>query len=204
VPVVFGPTSRFPAGLLAIDLPAGEIVVRVHHRDRGAIFFGPPPGTLPQNRFDAPSGEYRVLYAAERLEGAFVESVLRRPAGRVLRRAFVEERMWTPLRLGRSVTLAKILDEGLQFHRVDASISALDDYTGSRALALALYSDFPSLDGLAYRSRFNNGEVCFAIFDRVLPSEFIAMPGEHFDAHPNRTDDLMKLHGAVFDESSAV
>lgn len=204
MPVAFGPTSRFPAGLLAVELPVGEIVVRVHHRDRGSIFFGPTHGVPPQNRFDAPSGEYRVLYAAERLEGAFVESVLRRPAGRVLRRAFVEERMWTPLRFGRSVTLAKILDEGLQFHHIDASVSASDDYAGSRALALALYTDFPSLDGLAYRSRFNNGEVCFAIFDRVLPSDLAAMPGQRFDAHPRRVDELMTLHGAVFDTSSAV
>ena len=131
MPLAFGPTGRFPAGLLAVERRAGDVVVRVHHQDHGAVFFGPKPGTPPQNRFDAPSGEYRVLYAAERLEGAFVESVLRRPAGRVLRRAFVEERMWTPLRLGRPLILAKVLDEGLQFHRVDAGVSASDDYAAS-------------------------------------------------------------------------
>jgi hypothetical protein len=204
VPVAFGPTGRFPAGLLAVELHPGEIMVRVHHRDRGAVFFGPKPATPPQNRFDAPSGEYRVLYAAARLEGAFVESILRRPAGRILRRAFVEERMWTPLRLERSLTLAKVLDEGLQFHRVDASVSASEDYAGSRALALALYTDFPNLDGLAYRSRFNNGEICFAIFDRVLPSDLTAMLGQPFDAHPRRADELMSLHGAIFDTSPVV
>jgi len=204
VPVAFGPTSRFPSGLRAIELHAGDIVVRVHHRTRSAIVFGPKTGTLPQHRFDAPSGEYRVLYAAERLEGAFVESVLRRPAGRVLRRSFVDQRTWTPLRLGRSVTLAKILDEGLQFHRVDASVSTSDDYAASRSLALALYTDFPKLDGLAYRSRFNNGEVCFVFFARVFPEDLIAMPGQHFDAHPTRVDELMTLHGAVFDTSSVV
>jgi hypothetical protein len=162
VPVAFGPTSRFPSGLLAVELHAGDIVVRVHHRARPVIFFGPQAGTLPQQRFDAPSGEYRVLYAAERLEGAFVQSVLRRPAGRVLRRSFVNQRTWTPLRLGQSVTLAKILDEGLQFHHVDASVSASDDYAASRALALALYTDFPKLDGLAYRIAFQQrrGVLC--------------------------------------------
>jgi hypothetical protein len=204
VPVLFGPTPRFPAGLLALELGVGEIMVRIHHQDHGAVFFGPKPGTPPHNRFDAPAGEYRVLYAAERLEGAFVETILRRPVGRILRRAYVEERMWTPLRLDRPVVLAKILDEGLQFHRVDASVSASDDYAGSRALALALHTDFPSLDGLAYRSRFNNGETCFAIFDRVLPSELTGLPGLRFADHPRRTDELMSLHGAVFDTSGGV
>lgn len=204
MPVAFGPTSRFPAGLLAIERGAGEIVVRVHHQDRGAVFFGPKPGASPQNRFDAPSSEYRVLYAADRLEGAFAESVLRRPVGRILRRAFVEERVWTPLRLQRPLILAKVLDEGLQFHGVDASVSASEDYAGPRALALALHTDFPRLDGLAYRSRFNNGEVCFAIFDRVLSSDLTAMPAQRFAANAKRTDELMSLHGAVFDTSKAV
>lgn len=204
MPLAFGPTGRFPAGLLAVERRAGDVVVRVHHQDHGAVFFGPKPGTPPQNRFDAPSGEYRVLYAAERLEGAFVESVLRRPAGRVLRRAFVEERMWTPLRLGRPLILAKVLDEGLQFHRVDAGVSASDDYAASRALALALHTEFPALDGLAYRSRFNNGEVCFAIFDRVLPADLIALAGRRFSDQPARVDELMSLHGAVFDTSGVV
>lgn len=204
MPAAFGPTGRFPAGLLAVERPAGDVVVRVHHRDHGAVFFGPKPGTPPQNRFDAPSGEYRVLYAAERLEGAFVESILRRPTGRVLRRAYVEQRMWTPLRLRRQLILAKVLNEGLQFHGVDAAVSASDDYNPSRALALALHTDFPALDGLAYRSRFNNGEVCFAIFDRVLASDVTALAGCSFADQPVRVDELMSLHGAVFDTSPVV
>ena len=204
MPTALGPTSGFPAGLLALERGAGDLVVRVHHQSREAVFFGPAPATPPQNRFDAPSAEYRVLYAAERLEGAFVESVLRRPAGRVLRRAFVEERMWTPLRLARALVLAKVLDEGLQFHGVDGAISASDDYAASRALALALYRDFPRLDGLAYRSRFNNGEVCYAIFDRVAASDLVPLSGQRFADHPRRVDELMNLHGAVFDTSDPV
>lgn len=70
--------SRFVSGLRAVTLPAGHGLVRVHALNRGPVFFGPAPGSRPQNRFDAPDQEYRVLYAAEHLEGAFVETALRR------------------------------------------------------------------------------------------------------------------------------
>jgi len=127
VPIPSAPTSRFQSGLRSTILETGEIIVRVHRKLQGAVFFGPEPGSSPQNRFDAPAGQFRVLYAAQRLEGAFVETVLRRPGNRVVKRAFVEDRMWTPLRLQRRLVLAKIMDEGLLYHGVDASISATDD-----------------------------------------------------------------------------
>lgn len=202
--VAFGPASRLGTDLLGIELSAGATIIRVHHQDKGAIFFGPKPGVPPQNRFDAPSGEYRMLYAAERLEGAFVESILRRPDGRILRPAFVNERAWTLLRLERAVTLAKVFDEGLQFHGVDASVSASDDYTEPRALALKLYINYPDLHGLAYRSRYNNGEICFAIFDRVPASELTVMSEYRFADYPNERDRLMALYGATFDVSAAL
>ncbi|WFU06813.1 RES domain-containing protein (plasmid) [Rhizobium sp. CB3171] len=99
MPTFSAPTARFPSALRITALDAGDVVVRVHQKIHSAVFFGPPPGASPQGRFDAPAGQYRLLYAAQRLEGAFVETVLRRPANRIVRRAFVEERMWTPLRL---------------------------------------------------------------------------------------------------------
>lgn len=204
MPIPSAPTPRFPSGLRSVVLDAGDVVVRVHRKSQGAVFFGPDSGAPPQNRFDAPAGQYRVLYAAQRLEGAFVETVLRRPGNRIVKRAFVDERMWTPLRLQRAFVLAKIMDEGLLYHGVDASISATDDYGPSRALALALHDDYSGLDGLAYRSRHNNGEICYALFDRVLPTDLAEMSGQLFEKHPDRADQLMRLHGAVFDTSGAI
>ncbi len=204
MPLSIAPTARFPAGLLSEQLDAGDVIVRIHREGQGAIFFGPEPGRPPQSRFDAPNGEFRVMYAAERLEGAFVETVLRRPAGRIVKRAFIEQRIWSPVRLNRTMTLAKIMDEGLLFHGVDASVSASDDYGPSRTLALELYQDFPVLDGLAYRSRHNNGEICYAFFDRVLPTDFAEMPSQSFRDHRARTEELVRLHGAVLDTSGDV
>lgn len=204
MPASFPPTARFPAGLLTTQLDAGEIIVRIHRKGQGAVFFGPGAGKPPQNRFDAPAGEYGVLYAAGRLEGAFVETLLRRPSGRIVRRDYIEERLWTPIRLERPLTLAKIMDEGLLFHGVDASVSASDDYRPSRALALDLYNDFSSLEGLAYRSRHNNGEICYALFDRLLSSDLTELPGHLFENNRTRVDELIRLHGAILDTSAPI
>jgi RES domain len=194
-------SGRFPAGLLTDVLPAGNFIVRAHKADKGPIFFGPPTGSPPENRFDAPGGEYRVLYGAERLEGAFAETVLRKRT-RIVRRAYVEERAWSALRLDRPLIVAKVYDEGLLRHGVDAGMIAADDYTESRELALALFRESLTLDGIAYRSRVNNGELCYALFDRVPITALTRTRTEEFTKIPARVDELMRLHGAVFDTSA--
>jgi hypothetical protein len=196
--------TRFTAGLLDISMSAGVMMMRVRREDHGPVFFGPPAGTPPQNRFDAPNGEYRTLYAAASHEGAFVETVLRKPKGRVLRRAFVDQRVCSIIIPNRDLRLAKLYDEGLQFHQIDASLISIDDYTASRSLALAFYQEFPNLDGIAYRSRYDNGELCFALFDRIPSSMLRPIASERFDANPLRVDYLMRMYGAVFDTSSSV
>lgn len=196
-----GATARFTAGLSQVSLAAGDKIIRIHHQDHGAIFFGPVHGGLPQNRFDAPAGQYRVMYSAQQLQGAFVETILRQP-GRRLRRAFINERVWSEIEVMRPLSLAKLYDEGLQIHRVDAGDISIDDYATSRSLTLALHEDFPDIDGLAYRSRYNNGEICFAFFDRVSPSDLHTLKTRRFDAETALVDQLMKVHGAQLDTSS--
>ncbi|MSO99656.1 MAG: RES domain-containing protein [Acetobacteraceae bacterium] len=171
---------------------------------RDAIFFGPSPGSKPGNRFDAPNGEYRVLYASERLEGAFVETVLRRPRGRILRPEFVNERAHSNLRLERPLNLAKVYDEGLQAFGVDAGELGADDHTFSRSLALSIHAGLPGVHGLAYRSRYNNGEICYALFDRVAAADLTPSGYERFDASSPTIMRLMALHRAVFDTSAPI
>ena len=114
----------FPNGLKEEVVPLGAHLVRAH-------------------RFDSVDGQYRMLYAAEKIDGAFVETVLRNPVGRILRRSFVDARGWSVIRIQRKLVLAKLRDEGLQWHGVDASISTSDDYAASRSIAAALHREFP-------------------------------------------------------------
>jgi RES domain len=164
----------------------------------------PLTGVPPQHHFDAPGGEYRTLYCAARLAGAFVESVLRKPAGRIIARAFIEERGWSELTTRRPLRLAKLRDEGLHWHGTDAAISASSDYTAPRRMASALYAAFPEADGIAYRTRHNNGEVCFALFDRVSAADLVAGSPQRFAEHRAMVDEMMTHHGALFDTDPQV
>ena len=190
--------------MLAETIPPGSVLIRAHHLGHVPVWFGPPPGFPPQHRFDAPTGEFRVLYCAARLAGAFVESILRRPAGRIIRRAYVEERGWTELTTRRVLHLAKLRDEGLHWHGTDAAISASGDYRTARRMALALYAAFPEVDGIAYRARHNNGEICYALFDRVSAADLVPGPVRRFAEYPRVVEQLMALHGAWFDTDPSV
>ena len=198
------PTALFPRGVLAEIIPVGTIIVRMHHESRSPLWFGPQPGIPPQHRFDAPGGEYRTLYCAARLAGAFVESVLRKPAGRIVARAYVDERVWSDLTVRRILRLAKLRDEGLHWHRTDAAVSSSDNYAPSRRLALALHAAFPDIDGLAYRARHNNGEICYALFDRVSAADLVPGAPQRLSEHSGVVDQLMALHGALFDTDMPV
>ncbi len=192
------PRYAFPSGLLEVEVPAGRELVRVHRLSNGAIWYGPGPGKPPAYRFDAPAGEYQTLYCAEQLTGAFVETVLRR-AQRIIGRPFVEQRGWTVLTCQRDLRLAKVFDEGLIHHGVTADICTGDDYSASQRFAGDLFAGFPHVDGIAYRARHNNGQICYAVFDRVVASAFVEKERRAFKDENAVVESIMKLHGAVWD-----
>lgn len=193
---------QFPSGLLEWRVESGRPIIRIHQTAHGAIWFGPEPGNTPVYRFDAPAGEFRTLYGAEELTGAFVETVLRR-ARRIIAKSFVEQRKWTVLAPHRDLLLAKVFDDGLLYHGVTADICAGDDYSASQRFAADLHSAFPAVDGIAYRARHNNGQICYALFDRCR-SLITEAEGTEFKDHWAAVDDLMRRHGAVWDPATPV
>lgn len=145
------------------------------------------------------------MYAAIAIEGAFVETILHgRTDEQIIGRAFVEQRAWTEFTSVRPLKLMKLYDDGLFWHGTDASISAMPSYTRSRRIALAAFHEGPELDGIVYRSRHDNGELCFALFDRVTSADFDPGLTRLFCEHPHVCDSLMAKYGAVYDTSPAV
>ncbi|MBZ5763038.1 RES family NAD+ phosphorylase [Rhizobium sp. VS19-DR104.2] len=193
-----GPIAPTNTRLLTLTLPAHSSFVRIHQVKDGPVWFGPSPGSPPAYRFDAPAGQYRTLYAAEFLEGAFAETILRR-ARRIISRDYVELRQWSILSATRDLTLLKLFDEGLVFHGVTADICTGDDYTNAQRFGGELHGHYPEIDGIAYRARHNNGQICYALYDRVLPSQVDVVEARKFSDERAVTDELMRKHNASWD-----
>jgi len=192
------PDYELPSDLLTVTVPAGQKLVRVHEVARGPVWFGPAPGKAPGNRFDAPNREYRTMYSAHALKGAFVETVLRK-ADRIIGRAAVDKLGWSEITCKRELKVLKLHDNGLIFHGVTGDVCAGDDYQEPRRFAVSVHQHVAGVDGLAYRSRHNNSELCYALFDRIGSDQFVVGACRAFRDERNTVLALMREHGAVFD-----
>ena len=132
------PAATFRRGIKSEIIEMGSTVIRIHHKDNGAIWFGPKAGFPPAYRFDAPVGEYRTMYAAAAIEGAFVETILHGNAEeQIVSRSYVEQRAWTEFATVRLFKLMKLYNDGLFWHGTDAGISALPSSSASLACRTA-------------------------------------------------------------------
>lgn len=193
--------SRAPTSsgeLLLETVPSGSEFVRIHQTKDAALWFGPKPNNSPAYRFDAPRGQYRTLYGARRLEGAFAETILRQ-GRRIIARDYVELRQWSVIRTLRELRLVQLYDYGLAWHGVTADICAGDDYASAQQFAAGLHGQHPDLDGIAYRARHNNGEICYALFDRVDPAHLSIVDFRRFENERVITDELMRRYNANWD-----
>lgn len=194
-------TEDFPSGLKAVTLVAGQPITRVHKSVNGAVWYGPAPGKPPSNRFDAPGGQYRTMYAADTLAGAFAETILHRPQPRILTRAFVDSHAHTELRVTRPLLLAMLYGEGLLWHRQHAEISTQRDYAVPRDIACKLYLTYEMLHGIAYRSGHNNDELCYALFQDRCNGAFEENRRTDFSDCAVMIDGLVARYGAVYDSN---
>lgn len=193
-----GPSTPLPVELFPMTVAAGTLIARIHRLGQGPHWFGPASGDPPAYRFDAPAGEYGTLYAARRLEGAFVETLLRR-ANRLLPLSQLNDRQWSMLEVQRDLRLAKVFNQGLVRHNVTTDICAGDDYTESQAFALRLHTENPDLDGIAYRARHDNGEICYALFDRVDAACLPVADKRQFASEAKTRDRLVRRYNVVID-----
>lgn len=150
-----------------VVIPAGSQLWRIHRRDLGAVWFGPAPGGAPCNRFDAPNGEYRICYLADSPEVAFAETLIRQTHTRMVQRPQLDERSASRIALLRDVKLARFHGPGLVRLGVGAEVAHCHPYERCQALALDLWNHVDAVDGIEYRSRWDNDRLCVALFDRA-------------------------------------
>jgi RES domain len=163
-----------PPDLPVSTLAANTKLWRIHRADYGPLWFGPANGQPPQNRFDAPAGEFRVCYLGQELEGAFVETLMRGRANRLISLAELKERAASAVPLTRELRLARVHSDGLVHLALPASVPHAEEYETCHDLALALWQHPCPVDGVEYRSRWDDSQLCVALFDRAADALGVA------------------------------
>lgn len=139
------------------------IFYRFYTRGKDPIYFD----RSKKGRLNSPDGSFGVLYAAKRMRGAFAETFLREPERTLLAVDFIEKKALVFLRPRRALHLANLHGPGLAVLGATAEItSTTQPYDEPQAWSAALHNHPGMFDGIAYRARHDNDEVCYAFFDR--------------------------------------
>ncbi len=164
---------------------------RIHQSRYAAIFFG----RTRRYRFDAPAGEFGVLYAGSDEQCAFVETFGHSLDIRVVTMDELKQRDLTRLTANRSLRVVDLTSSGLARLGADNRVCTGDYHLAQRwALALWRHPDQP--DGLMYRSRLDPARQCIALFDRVQDALIASSRGTLADPlHRPLLASLLDMYG---------
>jgi hypothetical protein len=180
------PPADFASRDLPIEtVPSGAVFQRIHPSSLGAIHFG----ISGDNRFDDPKREYGVLYAARSLEGAFAETCLRELGATLIPLARLGARSVSIIETTAKLRLVGLHGPGLARVGATAALTS-GTYEISQPWSRAIHGHPPVVDGIAYRSNHDNGELCVALFDRCR-SRLRASAADPLAADPNRLAALL-------------
>jgi hypothetical protein len=125
-------------------------------------------------RLNSPDASFGVVYAAQERRGAFAETFLRTPGRTLLAEDFIRQRALVSLRSTRILRVANLHGAGLAVLGATAEItSSPQPYDLPQAWSAALHDHPAAFDGIAYRARHDDDEICYALFDRSPPIEEI-------------------------------
>lgn len=156
------PSKRFHS----IELPIAEIDrewYRSHPTRRGPIYFG----RNRAYRFDAPDGEYGVLYVGADPHVAFIETFQIGGIRPAVTESKLRERSLSRIHIRRPVRLVNLAESGaLTRIGADARIFTAG-YTVSQRWSRAIQTHPEQPDGILYRPRHDPARLAAAFFDRI-------------------------------------
>jgi hypothetical protein len=137
---------------------------RLHRADRHPVFFG----RTGDSRFDAPAGEYGVLYLGDSPHCAFAETYGRLDQARfpIVTRQHLSKRHLAYIVFQRALRLVDLTGAGLARIRADNRL-CVGDYRIAQRWSQAFWNHPEQPDGLCYRSRHDPSRLCLALFDRA-------------------------------------
>jgi RES domain len=179
------PSRRFHS----VKLPISEIDrdwYRSHPTRRGAVHFG----RNRAYRFDAPDGEYGVLYAGADPYVAFIESFQIAGIYPVVTESKLKERSLSRIRIGGPARLVNLAESGaLTRIGADARIFTAS-YTVPQRWSRAIQAHPEQPDGILYRPRHDPARLAAAFFDRVAERVTAEVLGTWVDQRATLADVL--------------
>ena len=122
-------------------------------------------------RFDDPLADFGVTYAAETLEVAFAETVIREAAffsagTWCVPSSHIEQRCVVNYSHPRSVNLLDLTGAHLKCLGLNNDICSSSEYAFTQALSRAVHDQLPDVDGIYYVSRQLNTRCAAVFFER--------------------------------------
>jgi len=159
-----------------------DIWYRSHSMDKGPLFFGK---TMTQ-RWDAPAGEFGVLYLGSDEFCAFMESIGRSVLRtRLVPRTLVRQKGVSRVRFTRSLRLIDLVSSGgLARIGADGSLSSGRGYKNSQRWSKALRDHPEKPDGIYYRSRHDPSRSACALYDHCASAVEVVGPARSWNDDP--------------------
>jgi hypothetical protein len=158
-------------------------LLRIHRLECEPAFWG----RTGNNRFDAPAGEYGVLYAADKFDGAFIET-FGDLSPKTVSVSSLAARGVATVEPNRTLQLVDLAGRGLSRLGLDARICCGDNYVLSQQWSLALWAHPSAPDGIWYASRHDPSERSVALFERSSDAVAVTAAGALMDeAHKTMT-----------------
>lgn len=187
------PLPSPPASLSDRDLPILTIdhsLLRIHRLEHEPAFWG----RTGNNRFDAPNGEYGVLYAAETFDGAFIET-FGDLSPRTVSVNSLTVRGVATVAARRALQLVDLAGAGLSQVGLDARICT-DDHALSQEWSHALWAHPSQPDGVWYAARHDASQRSVALFDRAASVVTVtALSGLMDGPHSTSTARALEKYG---------
>ena len=111
------------------------------------------------------TGAFGVLYVGKKFEGSFAETVLRNPLRRFVSQNYVSLRAVSEVTASRDLKVVDFHGPGLSAVGLTNAIST-GPYNPCWAWSDYLWSHRDRPDGIAYTSRHDPQQICYAIFER--------------------------------------
>ena len=145
-------------------------------------------------RYDSPQQSYGILYTAESVRGAFIESFGRVRGKLGVAIADLKSRNLFEIKSERELNLVNLWGDGLVKMGADSSITSGINYEIARIWGEHIYLHPQKVDGIFYLSRHDNTQMCCGIFDRVRDSLTEKNTGNLYDSHAELLGDILDCY----------